>query len=94
MALQKEYYDNRLDVTIADCYWKIGTEEGIIGGKLLLKCKLLCYKNSTHADTNTGEYGRWKFEFTPDLGGGINFIAQAYGYIKTSIPEFDGAIDV
>ena len=94
MALQKEYYDNRLDVTIDDCYWKIGTEEGIIGGKLLLKCKILAYKNSTHADTNTGEYGRWKFEFVPDLGGGINFIAQAYGYVKTQIPEFAGSIDV
>jgi len=94
MALQKDYYDNRLDVTIPNCYWKIGTEEGITGGKTLLKCKLLAYKDNAHADTNTGEYGRWRFEFVPALEGGINFIAQAYGYIKTSIPEFSSAIDV
>jgi len=94
MALQNDYYDNRLDVTIADCYWKIGTEEGITGGKILLKCKILAYKDSSHADTNTGEYGRWKFEFVPALEGGINFIEQAYWYIKANIPEFAGAIDV
>ena len=94
MALQKEYYDNRLDVTIADCYWKIGVESGMSGGKTSLRCKLLCYKDQASADTNMDEYAQWDFEFTPSLDGGINFIAQAYGHLKVNVPEFSGAIDV
>lgn len=94
MALQKDYQDDRLDITIPNCYWKIATKYGINGGKTLIKGKLLCYKDKTHADTDMDEYGNIEFEFVPALEGGINFISQAYGHIKTSIPEFSGAIDV
>jgi len=93
MALQLDYYDNRLEVTKTDCYWKIALEEGIWGGKELLNGRLLCYKDQTTADTNSSEY-KWKdFQFVPDMESTDNFIKQAYNYLKT-LPEFSAAIDV
>lgn len=93
MALQLDYHDDRLDVTIPDCYWKIPLEDGIQGGKELLNGRILSYKNETVANTNSNEYSGFRFEFVPDLESDINFIAQAYDYVKT-LPEFAGATDV
>jgi hypothetical protein len=93
MALQKDYYVARYDVTKTNCYWKVAVESGINGGKTLLRCRMLSYANQTEADTNSGDYGGFNFEFTPDLESADNFIKQAYVYAKT-LPEFSAAIDV
>ena len=93
MALQKDYYVARFDVTKSDCYWKVALEGGIDGGKTQLRCRMLCYANAAVADTNSGEYAGFSFEFAPDMESADNFIAQAYDYAKT-LPKFSGAIDV
>lgn len=93
MALQKDYYIARFDVTKSDCYWKVAIDHGIQGGKTELKCRMLCYKDQATADTNSGEWAGFDFEFTPDLESSDNFIKQAYNYAKT-LPEFSGATDV
>ena len=93
MALQKDYYDNRLEVTKTNCYWKIPLDDGINGGKELLRGRILCYKDNTSADTNSNEYSGFNFEFVPDLVSADNFISQAYVYLKT-LPEFSTATDV
>lgn len=93
MALQKDYYVARFDVTKSDCYWKVALNDGIQGGKTLLNCFMLCYVDQATADTNSNEYGTFHFEFTPDLESADNFIKQAYVYAKT-LPEFSGAVDV
>ena len=93
MALQKDYYVSRFEVTKSDCYWKVAVEAGIEGGKTLLRCRMLCYKDQATADTNSNEWGGFNFEFVPDLVSADNFIKQAYDYAKT-LPEFAGAIDV
>ena len=93
MALQKDYYVARFDVTKTDCYWKVAIEGGIEGGKTLLRCLMLCYVNQTVADTNSNEYAGFNFEFVPDMESADNFIKQAYDYAKT-LPEFSGALDV
>ena len=93
MALQNDYYDNRLEVTKTNCYWKIAIEDGINGGKTLLRGRILCYKDKITADTNSNEYSGINFELVPDLDNDVNFIAQAYTYLKT-LPEFSGAINI
>jgi len=93
MALQKDYYVARYDITKAECYWKVSIDDGIQGGKTLLRCRMLCYADKASADTNSGEYGGFDFEFVPDLESANNFIAQSYIYAKT-LPEFSGAVDV
>ena len=93
MALQKDYYNSRFDVTKSDCYWKIAVDDGIQGGKAQLRGRLICFPDQATADTNAGEYSAFDFQFTPDLESADNFIKQAYEYLKT-LPEFSGAIDV
>lgn len=93
MALQKDYYNSRFEVTKSNCYWKIALDNGIEGGKNNLRGRLLCYKDKATADTNSGEYSGFGFEFTPDLESSDNFIKQAYEYLKT-LPEFSDATDV
>ena len=93
MALQKDYYDNRLEVTKTNCYWKIPLDDGINGGKELLRCRILCYKDNATADNNSNEYSGFNFEFIPDLNSDSNFIAQAYDYLKT-LPDFSDAVDI
>lgn len=93
MALLKNYYNSRFNVTIENCYWKIELENGIWGGKNKIHARLCCYKDKQTADTNDDKYVDFDFEFTPNLTSGINFIAQAYLYVKT-LPEFQGAVDV
>jgi hypothetical protein len=93
MALQKDYYQPRYEITIQNCYWKIAIDDGITGGKEKLSVRMLCYKNKDVADTNSGEYTGYSFEFIPDMGSELNFIAQAYNQAKT-LPEFSGALDV
>jgi hypothetical protein len=93
MALQKDYYVARYDVTKTNCYWKVAIEGGIEGGKTQLRCLMLCYADKATADTNSNEWAGFNFEFTPDLESADNFIAQAYDYAKT-LPEFSGTVDV
>jgi hypothetical protein len=94
MALQKDYYDKRLEVIKSNCYWKISpTDDGINGGKESLRVRVLCYKDKATADINSREYSGYNFEFTPDLESADNFIAQAYIYLKT-LPAFSTATDV
>ncbi len=93
MALQKDYYVARYDVTKTNCYWKVAIENGIEGGKTLLRCMMLCYADQTVADTNSNEYAGFNFEFAPDMESADNFIKQAYDHAKT-LPEFSGAVDV
>ena len=93
MALIKDYYLTRYEVTLTDCYWKISVNNGISGGKLGLHCKLLCFKNYITANTNAGEYDTFEFYFVPDVSEeSKNFLTQAYNYVKT-LPNFFGAID-
>lgn len=93
MALQKDYYVARFDVTKTDCYWKVAIESGIEGGKTLLSCRMFCYADQATADTNSNEYAGFVFDFVPDMESADNFIKQAYDYAKT-LPEFSGAVDV
>ena len=93
MALQMDYYDNRLEITKTDCYWKIAVQDGIQGGKENLSCRIMCYKDQDVADTNGSEYSGINFNFVPNMVSTDNFIAQAYVYLKT-LPEFSSAIDV
>lgn len=93
MALQKDFYDRRTDTTYLNSYWKIAVDGGITGGKTMLYVKMLCYENKEHADTNSNEITQLDFEFSPDLGMGLDFLAQAYNFIKESV-FFDDAIDV
>ena len=93
MALQKDYYVAKYDVTKTNCYWKVAIESGIEGGKTSLRCHMLCYADQTAADTNSGEYAGFNFEFVPNMVSTDNFIKQAYDYAKT-LPEFSGAVDV
>lgn len=92
MALIKDYYGKRFDITKENCYWKIDVMNGIEGGKELLRCFMRCFLNKTVADTNSNDYGSFYFEFVPDLESIDNFIKQAYEHAKT-LPEFSGAID-
>lgn len=93
MALQKDYYIARFEVTKSNCYWKIDVNNGITGGKNLIRGRLFCYKDQATASTNSGEYTAFDFEFTPDLESADNFIKQAYLHLKT-LPEFSDAQDV
>lgn len=92
MALLKDYYNAQFEVTIANAYWKVEVDNGIIGGKTKLYCRLNCFKNQAIADTNADKYADFDFEFVPDLNSMDNFIKQAYDYAKT-LPEFSGAVD-
>lgn len=93
MALQKDFYDRLTDTTYSDCYWKIANNGGIIGGKIMIYVKMLCYENVEDANTNINELTEFEFEFIPDLGARIDFFAQGYEFIKESA-FFEGAIDV
>lgn len=93
MALQKDYYVARYDVTKQNAYWKVALEDGIQGGKEKISVRMLCYKDKATADTNSNEYAGFNFEFIPTLETANNFIAQAYTYAKT-LSEFSGAVDV
>ena len=92
MGLIKDYYQPQFEITIVNCYWKIDLENGITGGKLKLQVRLNCFKNKAIADTNQGKYADFDFDFIPDLNSGVNFIQQAYDFVKT-LPEFSGAVD-
>jgi hypothetical protein len=93
MALLKDFYEPLYQMTFSDCYWKIDTENGITGGKTMLRIRFHCYKDKAAADTNAGKYGYFDTEFIPNLDSRDNFIAQAYNYAKT-LPFFIGSIDV
>lgn len=93
MALQKDYYEPKYEITIQNCYWKIAIEDGITGGKEKLNVRIFCYKNKDIADTNSGEYTGYGFKFVPDMESEINFIGQAYNHAKT-LPFFAGSTDV
>jgi len=92
MALQKDYI-NELGQTIADCYWKIGVDDGIVGGKYEFTGKLYCYANKTDADANQNELGVYEFGFVLDMGRLANVIEQAYEEVKT-YEDFGEAQDV
>lgn len=92
MALIKEYYQPQFEITIPNCYWKIEVNNGINGGKTKLHCRLNCFKNKAVADTNENKFSDFDFEFVPDLISGVNFLEQAYSYVK-SLPEFSTAVD-
>jgi hypothetical protein len=92
MALLKDYYNSQFEVTVSNAYWKVEVDNGIVGGKTKLRCRLNCFKNQSIADTNQNKYADFDFEFVPDLNSADNFIKQAYVYAKT-LPEFSGAVD-
>jgi hypothetical protein len=92
MAFLKEYYNEKFGVTIPKCYWKIKTENGIVGGKTNLRVKMNCFRNKKVADTNNDSFCDFDFDFIPDLRSKDNFIVQAYAYAK-KLPQFKGAVD-
>ena len=92
MALIKDLYQSYYGITIPNCYWKVDTESGIMGGKTKLRVRISCFKDKATADLNQDVYDCVMFEITPDLLSADNFIAQAYVYAKT-LPEFNGAVD-
>lgn len=93
MALIKDYHENRFEITIPNCYWKIETDMGIMGGKNKIRVRMNCFKTKEIADTNENKYCDFDFEFTPNLSeDSPNLLAQAYAYAKT-LPEFIGAVD-
>lgn len=92
MALQQDYI-NEAGQTIPNCYWKIGIEDGIIGGKYIIYGKLYCYENKTQADLNQNELGYYDFEFQLDMGSPLDIIRQAYIAVKEYDP-FQDANDI
>ena len=92
MALQKDYI-NELNQTIPDCYWRVGFDDGITGGKEKLVCKIYCYENQEQADLNQNELYVHEIEFVYDINRAENIIMQIYQEIKEH-EFFEGAIDV
>lgn len=92
MALQQDYI-NEHGETISNCYWKIGVNDGIRGGKHRFEGKLYCYENQMQADLNQNELTIYWFEFVLDMGNPFDIIKQAYIAVK-EYPPFEDAIDV
>jgi hypothetical protein len=96
MAITKDLYISRFNLTIPDCYWKLDSDKGILGGKQSLLVTMNCFKDKPAADTNTNGdllYFVLQFSFNPDLQSADNFFKQAYTYAKT-LPELTGGADV
>ena len=93
MALQQDYI-NGLNQTIPDCYWKLGVDDGFIGGKNGFECKLYCYETKTQADLNQDELFIYDFRLDLDLGVLENIMEQAYEELKENHPLFEDAIDI
>jgi len=91
MALQKDYI-NVLNQTIPNCYWKVGSEDGILGGKEKLDCKIYCYENKEQADLNQNELYIHEIEFRYDFNKAENIMMQIYEEIKGHV-FFEDAID-
>jgi len=92
MALQKDYI-NELNQTIPNCYWKVGADDGFLGGKEKLYCKIYCYENKEQADLNQNELYVHEIEFYYDFLKTDNIMVQIYEEIKTHV-FFEDAIDV
>jgi hypothetical protein len=93
MALIKNQYIKKLNITLTDCYWKIEEENGIVGGKSKIRVRMNCFRNKKNADHNKDKIGDFDFEFKPNLSQNAdNIIKQAYDYAKT-LPEFKNAKD-
>jgi hypothetical protein len=72
------------NVTFANAYLRVDRLEG---GKNEMTVYLSFYKTPESTRILTSK----NYKFQPDLGG-ANFLAQAYGHLKT-LPEFAGAVD-
>ena len=89
MALRKDiqFTPNGFDsaANLNNAYIKVDT---VSGNKSTLEITVIIYseKGGEKAPVQTA-----KHTFSPSMEGG-NFIAQAYGYLKT-LPEFAGATD-
>jgi len=92
MALQKDYI-NEFGETIPNCYWKIGSKDGITGGKLGMRCKVYCYENKEQADLNQNELFVFPFEFDFDMGNVENIFIKLYRHLK-SFTILENAVDV
>lgn len=89
MAIEKSYFDSRVEVMLNDCYWKVGY---ISGNKSLMLFKVFVYRNRNRADMGFPLLAEYEYEFIPELDD-VNFIAQAYNHLKT-LDEFAGCRDV
>lgn len=85
MALQKTHTVNfhNKDVVFESCYFKVSR---VVGDKLNL---IVTVDAMSAKEGSTIE--RTDYMFVPSMTAS-NFIAQAYGHLKT-LPEFVGAID-
>lgn len=95
MAIQIKYYNQDLDITIYNAYWRINPNYGIIGGKNNINYTIEVFKNADLAHVeNFKTIQGFTFSFTPNLNNGApNLIAQAYNHAKT-LPQFIDGIDV
>lgn len=71
------------DVSFPEAYVKV---ENVAGNKQELRVEVFVYKKQGEQVID-----RKGYSFNPNLNG-INFIAQAYEYLKT-LPEFADAVD-
>ena len=92
MALQNDYINN-LGEIIPNCYWRLGIDDGIKGGKYIFSGKLYCYENKTQADLNENELFTYEFDFLLDMGTPSDILKQAYDAIKEH-EYFKDAVDV
>jgi len=90
MALKKtlKLKDNfNVEVEFVDCYIRVVS---LHGGKNTLTANVDIFKKP-EGEFVTELLANEKHDFTPDLEG-VNFISQAYAYLKT-LPAYQGAID-
>lgn len=93
MALLKNQYIKKFNITLTDCYWKIEDENGIVGGKSKIRVRMNCFRNKKNANLNKDKIADFDFEFKPNLSDDAeNIVKQAYDYAKT-LPEFKNAKD-
>jgi len=92
MALRADYL-NEQNETIPNCYWKLGVEDGITGGKHGMKCKLYCYETKEDGDLNQNELYVYPFHFDFEIGKVENIFIQIYEHLKQH-NMFEEAIDV
>ena len=91
MALQLDYYDELLEVTVPNCYYKISR---LVGNKYGMELYLDVFKNKENADSNVRKLVTKMYVFQPDMADDApNIYTQGYAYLK-SLDEFQNCIDV
>ena len=91
MALQLDYFDELLEVTVPNCYYKISR---LVGNKYGMELYLDVFRNKENADSNVRKLITKMYVFQPDVSeSASNIYIQGYDYLKT-LDEYKNSIDV